>query len=51
MNEPAIAAERIKEILEMDEDDRFISLIPVGVPAYTPRDKRMKELSEVFKMI
>jgi len=51
MNEPAIAAERIKEILEMDKDDRFISLIPVGVPAYTPRDKKMKELSEVFKML
>jgi nitroreductase len=51
MNEPAIAAERIKEILEMDKDDRFISLIPVGVPAYTPRNKKMKELSEVFKML
>ncbi|HHV30115.1 nitroreductase family protein [Acetivibrio mesophilus] len=51
MNEPAIAAERIKEILEMDEDDRFISLIPVGVPAYTPRSKNMKELDEVFKML
>jgi len=38
-----------KEILEMDEDDRFISLIPVGVPAYTPRDKRMKELQKCLK--
>ncbi|MFZ5987584.1 MAG: nitroreductase family protein [Bacillota bacterium] len=51
MNEPAIAGKEINEILSIPLEHRFISIIPVGVPAYTPKDKEMKDLDEVFTMI
>lgn len=50
MNEPAIAAEKINKILEIPKEDKFISLIPIGVPAYAPRDKKLKDFDEVFTM-
>ena len=31
--------------------DKFVSLIPIGIPAYIPREKRMKEWDEIFKVI
>ncbi len=51
MNEPAIAGEEIKKILGVPDDNKFMSLIPIGVPAYTPRDKKMKDFSEIFRAI
>lgn len=51
MNEPAIAGEEINEILGVPLEQRFISLIPIGVPAYMPKDKKMKDMSEVFSII
>lgn len=51
MNDPAIAGLEINEILGIPPEQKFISLIPVGVPAYTPKSKKMKEMSEVFSTI
>ena len=50
MNEPAIAADNIKEILSIPVNQKFISLIPIGIPAYIPREKKMKDLKEVFQI-
>jgi nitroreductase len=51
MNEPAIAGAEIIRILEVPPDERFISLIPVGHPAYIPRTKEMKDLAKMFSAI
>lgn len=48
MNEPAIAGTRIREVLHLPEDRRFISIIPVGRPAIIPGPKVCKPLSEVY---
>jgi nitroreductase len=51
MNDPAIAGTEINRILGVPPEQRFISLIPVGYPAYTPRHKDMKDLTEVFTVV
>lgn len=51
MNEPAVAGEEINEILKVPREHKFMSLIPVGFPAYTPREKELKDVDEVFSMI
>ncbi len=51
MNEPAVAGEEINEILKVSREQKFMSLIPVGFPAYTPREKELKDMGEVFSMI
>lgn len=51
MNEPAIAGVEVNRILEVPSDVRFMSLIPIGLPAYTPKEKNMKDLSEVFSIV
>lgn len=51
MNDPVIAEEDIKRFLNVSEDYRLMSLIPVGLPAYRPREKDMKPLSEVLEIL
>ncbi len=51
MNEPAFAAEEIRQILGEPEEHKFISLIPIGYPAYAPREKQLKPLSEVYRVV
>lgn len=51
MNEPAIAGKKMNSILGVAEELKFMSLVSVGYPAYTPRNKQMKALSEVFELI
>lgn len=51
MNEPAIAGEEIGKILGVPDDNKFMSLIPIGIPAYTPKEKKMKDFDEVFSMV
>lgn len=51
MNEPAVAGEEINKILGIPGGNRFMSLIPVGFPAYVPRNKELKPLSEVLNII
>ena len=48
MNEPAVAGAEINRILGVPPEEKFVSLIPVGIPAYTPRSKEMKPLEELF---
>jgi nitroreductase len=51
MNEPALAGAAINQILGIPAEQRFISLIPVGRPAYTPREKKLKDWDEVFSVV
>ncbi len=51
MNEPAVAGGEIGELLGEPASHKFMSLIPVGVPAYVPRAKKLKEFSEIFEII
>ncbi len=51
MSEPAIAGEEINQILGVPSEQRFISLIPIGYPAYTPQTKKMEDLGEVFSIV
>ena len=51
MNEPALAGEEIGRILNAPPGAKLISLVPVGVPAYFPREKRMKDWNEVFSRV
>lgn len=51
MNEPAVAGAEIGKLLGVHGDHRFISLIPIGVPAYTPKNKDMKDMEDVFSTI
>ena len=51
MNDPIVAAEEINELVGAPEGHRLMSVIPVGKPAYAPREKQMKPMSEVFEII
>lgn len=50
MNEPAVAAAEIGEILGEPATHKFMSMIPIGYPAYAPREKALKEFSEVYEL-
>lgn len=51
INEPTIAGVTINNILGVSEELKFMSLISIGYPAYTPRNKSMKEINQIFKII
>jgi nitroreductase len=51
MNEPAIAAGRMNEVLGVPAEQRFVSIIPVGRPAIAPRPKTMKDRASVFTLM
>lgn len=51
MNEPAMAGEEIRKILGVAEGHRLMSLIPVGVPAYQPREKALKAFDEICTVL
>ena len=51
MNEPAVAGEDINKLLKVPLEKRFISLIPIGYPAYSPRAKELKSLDDVMTVI
>jgi len=51
MNDPAIAGHEINKILDVSLEHRFVSLIPIGIPAYMPKNKKMKDIKEVFSII
>ena len=51
MNDPIVSAEEINEFIGALEGHRLMSVIPVGKPAYVPREKQMKPMSDVFKII
>ncbi len=49
MNDPVIAEDKIKEILDVREDLRLLSVIPVGEPQYYPREKKLKDQSSILE--
>ncbi len=49
MNDPVIAEDKIKEILEVREDLRLLSVIPVGAPSYFPKQKNLKDQSSILE--
>lgn len=51
MNDPIVSAEEINEFVGAPEGHRLMSVIPVGKPAYTPREKALKPLEEILKII
>ena len=51
MNEPTIAGKKVNRLLGVSEELQFMSLISIGSSAYSPRNKKMKDLNEIFKII
>lgn len=51
MNSPVLYKERLCKALDVPEGQKLISILPVGHPAYTPREKALKPLSEVLTLI
>lgn len=51
MNDPDVAAEEICTFLGTPENHRLMSVIPVGKPAYIPREKTMKPMDEILTII
>lgn len=51
MNEPTITGKKVNSILGESEELKFMSLISIGYPTYTPRIKSMKEFNRIFKII
>lgn len=51
MNDPVIARDELSELFGMKEGEILMSLIPVGVGAYTPKSKKYKQISDVIKVI
>ncbi len=51
MNDPVVAEAEINEVLEITENCRLLSLIPIGKPQYIPRIKEMKTLDEILEII
>lgn len=50
MNDPVVAEQEIKRLLQVDAERKLISVIPVGVSAYQPRPKALKPLNEVLEI-
>lgn len=51
MNDPIMAEKQIKAAVGADDSLRLMSVIPVGVPAYTPREKVQKPLEQVLRIL
>ncbi len=51
MNDPVIAREELSVLFGMTNGEVLMSLIPVGVSAYTPRAKKYKEFKDVAVII
>ncbi len=51
MNDPVVAEKEINKLFSVPDEHRLLSVIPVGKPAYVPREKVMKPLAEVFEIV
>ncbi len=51
MNDPVVSQKEINEVLGADNNCRLLSLIPVGKPAYTPREIQRKPICEILDII
>jgi F420 biosynthesis protein FbiB-like protein len=50
MNNPVAAEKNICRVLNVPQDYHLMALIPVGKPAYTPREKALKPMEEVLEI-
>ena len=49
MNDPVVGEPKIKTLLNVRDDLRLISVVPIGVPNYIPRGKKLRSMSEVIE--
>lgn len=50
MNDPVIGQAAVREQFSIPENRRLMSVIPVGKPAYRPREKKMKDKDEILEI-
>lgn len=50
MNDPVAAEKNICKVLNVPEGYQLMSLIPIGKPAYVPREKALKPMEEVLEI-
>lgn len=48
MNDPLVAKDAICRALDMPLESRLVSVLPVGKPAYLPREKAVKRMEDVL---
>lgn len=51
MNDPIVSAKEIDQIMGASAGQRLMSVIPVGRPAYVPREKAMKPMDEILEIV
>ncbi|MDF2988186.1 MAG: nitroreductase [Eubacterium sp.] len=49
MNDPVIAEDKIKELLGVRNELKLISVVPVGEPQYSPRQKVLKDQKAILE--
>ncbi len=49
MNDPVIAEDKIKELLGVKNSLRLLSVVPVGEPKYSPREKVLKDVKSILE--
>ncbi len=49
MNDPVIGEVQIKSLLNVRDDLRLMSVVPVGIPNYVPREKKLRNMSDVIE--
>ena len=49
MNDPVVGEPKIKTLLNVRDDLRLISVVPIGVPNYIPQGKKLRSMSEVIE--
>lgn len=49
MSDPVIGETQIKNLLNVRDGLRLISVIPIGIPNYAPREKKLKDMSDVLE--
>ncbi len=51
MNDPVVAEQEISALFAVPPAHRLLSVIPIGRPAYTPREKCMKPMEDILLMV
>lgn len=51
MNDPVVAEQEISALFDVPPQHRLLSVIPIGKPAYTPRQKCMKPMEEILTIL
>lgn len=51
MNDPIVSSSEISELFNIPNNERLMSIIPVGVPAYKAREKHLKPLDDILTII